>query len=118
MAPLSDVKKFAVEVLDVFDELARPEIKRSVFKKIWNYLKGYSYKVILKKPDEEINAKLLIIHKKLNQRFKDLDNSIEINVAEKLGSVKIPNVGELGKVKKLTTISQIQADEILKELNY
>lgn len=115
---LSDVKQFAVEVLDVFDELARPEIKRSIFKKMWEYLKSYSYKIILKKPDAEINEKLLIIHQKLNSRFKDLDMSIEMNAAEKMGSVKIPNVGQLAKTKKLTSISDEQAKQILQELNF
>jgi len=115
--PLSDVKIFAIEVLDVFDELARPEIKRTVFKKMWEYLKNYSYKIILKKKDEEINDKLLMIHKKLSKRFKDIDSSIEINVMEKLNpGVSIPPVGELAKTKNLTNVNKDQAKRLYKEL--
>ena len=62
--PLSEEKKFAIEVLDIFDELARPEIKNRVFAKIWNYVKQYTFRIILKKPDHEITEKLLIIHRK------------------------------------------------------
>jgi len=116
--PLSEEKKFALEVLDVFDELARPEIKNKIFAKIWNYVKNYTFGVIIKKPDNEIIEKLLIIHKKLNSRFQDVNNSIEINKAEALGSIKIPNVGHLGKIKSLTKINKEQAVQLMKELEF
>jgi len=116
--PLSDEKKFALEVLDIFDDLARPEIKNRVFGKIWGYVKNYTFRIILKKPDQEITEKLLIVHKKLNSRFQDVNNSIEINKAEELGSVKIPPVGDLYKIKKLTQINQNQAEELMKELMF
>jgi len=102
--PLSNEKQFAIEVLEVFDELAKPEIKNRVFAKIWDYVKNYTFRIILKKPDNEITEKLLIIHKKLNSRFQDVNNSIEINKAEAMGSVKIPPVGELYKVKNLQQV--------------
>ena len=108
-----------MEVLEVFDELAKPELKNRIMIKIWQIVKDRTFNIILRKPEEEINDKLLIIHQKLSQRFKDLDNSIEINAAEQMGSVKIPDVGELSRVKKLTSIpSAKQAEEILKELNF
>ena len=110
--PLSEEKQFAIEVLDVFDELARPEIKNRVFAKIWNYVKQYTFRVIIKKPDNEIIEKLLIIHKKLNSRFQDVNNSIEINKAEALGSIKIPPVGELYKIKHLTKTNKEQVKKL------
>ena len=116
--PLSDEKRFALEVLDIFDDLAKPEIKNRVFGKIWEFMKNYTFKIILKKPDNEITEKLLIIHKKLNSRFQDVNNSVEINKAEELGSVKIPKVGELYKIKKLTQINKNQAEELMKELSF
>lgn len=110
-------KEFAIEVLNVFDELAKPEIKNRVMLKIWDYVKGHTFKIILKKPDSEIDEKLLIIHQKLNQRFKDIDSSIEINVMEKLNpGVSIPEVGELARVKNLTTVNKEQAAQLFKEL--
>jgi len=109
---ISIVKKFALETLDCFDELAKPEIKNRVMEKIWNYVKGYTFKKILRKPDEEIKTKLFKIHTTLGKMFKDIDMSVEIKEGEKLGSIKIPNVGELAKVKELTTTT----DELLKEL--
>ena len=116
--PLSEEKKFAVEVLDIFDELAKPEIKNRVFAKIWEYVKGYTYRIILKKPDHEITEKLLIIHRKLNTRFQNVNDSIEINKAEAMGSVKIPPVGELYKIKNLTKINKEQADKLMQELEF
>ena len=59
-----------------------------------------------------LQNKLLIIHKKLNGRFGDLHNSVEINEAEKLGAVKIPMVGELARIKQLTQSQQEQAKEL------
>lgn len=114
--PLSDTKQFGLEVLDLIDELVKPEIKIGFIEKFWHFFTGYAKKKILKKPDNEIIEKLLLIQKKLNSKFSDLQKSVEINVAESMGSVKIPNVGELAKVKKLTTISQEQAKQLEKEL--
>ena len=116
--PLSEEKKFAIEVLDIFDDLARPEIKNRVFARIWDYVKSYTFRVILKKPDNEIIEKLLIIHKKLNSRFQNVNDSIEINKAEAMGSIKIPPVGELFKIKNLTKINKEQANKLLQELEF
>ena len=116
--PLSEEKQFAIEVLDIFDELARPEIKNRVFAKIWNYVKQYTFRIILKKPDHEIIEKLLIIHRKLNSRFQNVNDSIEINKAEAMGSIKIPPVGELFKIKNLTKINKEQANKLMQELEF
>ena len=112
----NDPKQFALEVLDVIDELIKPEIKYNWISSMWSYFTGYAKKKILVKPDNEIIEKLLILHKKLNGKFGDLHNSVEINKAEKLGSVKIPMVGELARVKKLTQTNIEQAEELAKEL--
>ena len=116
--PLSEEKKFALEVLDIFDELARPEIKNRVFAKIWDYVKSYTFRIILKKPDHEIIEKLLIVHKKLNTRFQNVNDSIEINKAESMGSVKIPPVGELFRIKNLTRVNKEQAKQLMEELSF
>lgn len=116
--PLSSEKQFAIEVLDIFDELARPEIKNRIFAKIWNYVKQYTFRIILKKPDHEITEKLLIIHKKLNSRFQNVNDSIEINKAEAMGSIKIPPVGELYRIKNLTKINKEQAKQLMHELEF
>lgn len=114
--PQNEVKTFALEVLDVIDELIKPEIKSSLISKFWSFFTGHAKKKILQKPDNEIIEKLLIIQKKLNSRFQDLNTSVEINEAEKLGAVKIPMVGELAKVKKLTITNIEQAKLLEKEL--
>jgi len=115
----SEVKQFGLEVFDIFTQLAEPEIKSSIVQKFWNYFKGKAQKKILNKPDNEILEKLLIIHKKLNGRFKDLDASVEINVMEKLNpGVKIPNVGELARIKNLTKINKEQAAQLAKEIGF
>lgn len=115
---LSNEKKFALEVFDIFTTLAEPEIKSSIVQKFWNYFKGYAQKKILNKPDNEIIEGLLVIHRKLNTRFKDLDNSISMNISEQLGSVPIPKVGELAKVKSLTKINKEQAAQLAKEIGF
>lgn len=103
MNQLSEIKKFAYQTLTCFDDLAKPEIKNIVFEKIWKFVYHYVYKIIAKKPDEELKIKLEKIHKTLNPLFVQTQMSIEINEGEKLGSPKIPNVGELAKIKSLTT---------------
>ena len=115
-APNDTIKQFALEVLDVIDELIKPEIKSSLISKFWSFFTGHAKKKILQKPDNEIIEKLLIIQKKLNSRFMDLHNSVEINKAEELGAVKIPMVGELARVKNLTKINTEQALKLAKEI--
>jgi len=114
--PQSDTKQFALEVLDLIDELIKPEIKSSFIEKFWGFFTGYAKKKILNKPDNEIIEKLLVIQRKLNSKFQNLQNSVEINVAEHMGAVKIPNVGELAKIKNLTKINKEQAKLLEKEL--
>lgn len=114
--PHSEIHQFAFEVLDVIDDLVKPEIKYSFIEKFWHFFTGYAKKKILKKPDNEIIEKLLIIQKKLNSKFMDLEKSVEINKAEALGSPPIPDVGELAKVKRLTLVSKEQATALMKEI--
>ncbi len=110
----SKIKQYAIKTLDCFDQLAKPEIKNRVMSKIWDYLKSYTLKIILRKPDKELKTKLFKIHQTLNPLFSDLDNSIQMKAGELLGSPKIPNVGELGKIKEL--ISEKSVNELLQEL--
>jgi len=113
---LSDTKQFGLEVLDLIDDLIKPEIKYSFVEKFWHFFTGYAKKKIMNKPDNEILELLFKIQKKLNSKFQDLHNSIEINAAEKLGAVKIPNVGELARVKRLTQVNLEQAQKLAKEI--
>lgn len=115
--PPNDVHSFALEVLDLIDELVKPEIKSGFIEKFWHYFTGYAKKKVLKKPVKEIEDKLLIIHNKLSQRFKDIDTSIEINTMAQLNpGISIPDVGDLARVKKLTTVNKDQADKLMREL--
>ena len=112
---LSDAKQFGIEVLDLIDELVKPEIKYSFIERFWHFFTGYAKKKILDKPDNEIIEKLLLIQKKLNSRFENLSKSVEINKAEKLGAVPIPPEGELAQIKKLT-MSKEQIKQLEQEL--
>ena len=109
-APLSYVKTYAVKTLECFDELAKPEIQNRVMAKLWNYIKSYTLKIIKNKPDAELKVKLFKIHNTLGPLFNDVRMSVEIKEGEALGSPKIPNVGELAKIKELTST------DLLKEL--
>ena len=111
----SDAKQFGIEVLDLIDELVKPEIKYSFIERFWDFFTGYAKKKILNKPDNEIIESLLLIQKKLNSKFSKLESSVEINKAEKLGAVPIPMVGELAQTKKLT-MSKEQIKQLEKEL--
>ncbi len=119
MAPfnieLSETKQFALNVLSCFDDLAKPEINNSVMLKIWDFVRNRTFKIILKKPDAELKEALRKVHATLGPMFKDVDLSEEIRAGEKLGSVKIPDVGELARVRKLT--NQTAAD-VLAELGF
>jgi len=109
---LSDAKQFGLEVLDLIDELVKPDIKYSFIEKFWHFFTGYAKKKILNKPDSEIIEKLLLIQKKLNSKFQNLDMSVQINAAEKLGAVKIPDVGELAQIKNLTINAKLLEKEL------
>lgn len=111
---LSETKQFALKVLDCFDDLAKPEIKNSVMLKVWEFVKGRTYKIILRKPDIEIRTSLRKVHETLGPMFNDVDLSEQIRHGELLGSPRIPNVGNLAKIKKLTDTSK---EDILRELN-
>ena len=113
---MSQVKDYAFKVLDCFDELARPEIKNRVFAKIWNYVKNYTYKIIMRKPDEELKIKLFKIYSVLGPMFNETAMSIEMQKAEALGSVPVPDVGKLGEIKQLTKIDEKKALQLLEEL--
>jgi len=116
MAPLnelSQVKQFALKTLGCFDELAKPELNNRIMIKVWNYVRDYTFKIILRKNDDELKIKLFQVYKTLGPLFTDVEMSEQIKEGEKLGSVKIPDVGELAKIKQLTVTSE----DLLKELN-
>lgn len=117
MSQLSKPKDFALKVLEGFDELARPEIQNSIIAKLWDYIKNYARKVILKKPDEELQIKLFKIHKTFKEHFEDVDMAIELKKGEALGSVKVPNLGKMAELRKLTEMDNKKALELIKDLN-
>ena len=80
----SNVKDFALRVLDAFDKMARPEIKNIIMQKIWNYVKGYSMNIIMRKPDVEIKLKLQEIHGILDPLFKKVDTAYQLKQSKKL----------------------------------
>lgn len=112
---LSSDKKFAIEVLKIFDELAQPEIKNRVMAKVWGYVFNYIHKIILKKPDEEINKSLLKVYLKLHPKFQQVDMSVEIQKGEAISGIKIPNVGEMARVRNTVRLSDAELDELLEE---
>ena len=114
---ISDTKKFALETLEIFNELAQPEIKNAIMQKVWGFVKNRTFQIILRKPDEEIQEKLIKIQKQLNKKFSDLDMSVEINESEqKFNSVPIPDVGELAKIKKI--VAAPKNEDLLEELGF
>jgi len=112
--PNSQVKQFALKTLQCFDDLAKPEINNRVMRKIWEYVRNYTYKIILRKPDKELKEKLKLIHDTLGPMFTDVQISHQIREGERLDSPKIPMVGELSKVRDLTN----NEEQVLKELGY
>ena len=116
-SPMSSDKQFAIEILKVFDELAQPEIKNAVMRRIWNYVLNYIHKIILKKPDDEINRSLLAVYMKLHPKFQQVDMSIEIQKAEALSGVKVPNVGDLARQRRTVRLSDSDISNLLKEYN-
>jgi len=113
---LSETKKFALEVLDEFDALIIPEIQNRYTKRAWEWIKNFVFNKLMKKPDDEINSKLLKIYKKLHPKFQNIDIGIQLDIGEKLGSPKIPNVGELAK-KRIIKLTKQETEEILRSMN-
>ena len=60
-----------------------------------------------------VNLKLFKIYSTLGPLFSDVDTSIQIKQAEKLGSIKIPDVGDLKRIKDLTKLKDNRALELL-----
>lgn len=114
---LSPIKQFAVKVLEKFDELARPEIQNVIIAKVWDYVKSYTLKIIQRKPDEELKDKLLQIHLMLKKEFDDIDMSLGIKAGEALGSPIIPNLGEIKRIRGLTS-DNIKTNKLLEELGF
>ena len=112
----SKVKIFALNVLSGFDDLARPEIQNVVMEKIWNYVRNYAQKVILKKPDEEIQVKLFNIYKVFKEHFDDIDMAIELKKGEELGSPQVPNLGKIAEVRALSNMNDKKAYQLIKDL--
>lgn len=111
----SIVKQFALNTLQCFNDLAQPEIHNRIVRKFWEYMRDYTYKIIMKKPDSELRIKLKQVHETLGPLFNDVDISEQIKEGEKLGSPEIPRVGELARVKELT---QDTEKELMKELGF
>ena len=116
MNQLSKPKEFALKVLDGFDALAKPEIKNGIIEKIWDYVASYSKRVILKKPDEEIQIKLFSIYKVFKEHFDNVEMAVEIKKGEALGSPKIPNLGDIAKIRAITDMDNQKALKIINEL--
>ncbi|MDA1136906.1 MAG: hypothetical protein O2916_11770 [Proteobacteria bacterium] len=114
---LSTPKEFAIKVLEGFDNLARPEIQNAVISKLWDFIKNYAKKVIIKKPDEELQIKLFKIHKVFKEHFDNIDMAIEIKKGEALGSPIIPNLGEISEIRKITKMDNDKALQLIKDLN-
>ena len=114
---LSNDKQFAIEVLQIFDELAQPEIKNRVMQKVWGYVFNHIHKIILKKPDEEINKSLLKVYLKLHPKFQEVDLSIELQKGEKLSGIQVPNVGDLARARKTVKLSESDLNNLLEEYN-
>ena len=116
MDQIKSVRKYAIEALDCFDKMAKPEIQNRVMGSIWNYIFKYILKTINKKPEKELKEKLLEIYLVLNPLFSDLQLSAEIKKSEALDSVPIPDVGEMKSAKELLNVDSERAAKILKEL--
>ena len=93
--------------MDAFDKMARPEIQNVIMKKIWDYVKGYSARIIMSKPDAELEAKLKEIHKILNPLFTKVDNAKQVNEGVKLGS---PRIVKTESTKELLELAESLSD--------
>jgi len=107
MAHESDVKQFALEVAELFNELLQPEFKHDWKKKIWDALYKVIPGMIRRKNDEQLNQKLIRIYLKFHSRFSRIETSIEAQAFESLGAIKIPPVGQMHKDKQTPVLSQI-----------
>ena len=89
---LSDAKQFGIEVLDLIDELVKPDIKYSFIEKFWHFFTGYAKKKILDKPDSEIiekldswsRKKMLIIYSAVTATIVSFAGSIFLYILKKI----------------------------------
>ena len=116
MDQIKAIRDYAFEALDCFDRMAKPEIQNRVVGSVLNYIFKYIHKTITKKPEKELKEKLLEIYLVLNPLFSDLQLSAEMKKSEALGSVPIPDVGEMKSARELLNVDSDKAAKILKEL--
>lgn len=81
--------------------MARPEVQNPILGRLWDFLKNYTAKKILAKPDEELRIKLKDIHTILNPLFTQVDIAQGIKTGESLGSIKVPRIGNIKEVMSL-----------------
>jgi len=111
---LSKPKQLAFKALEHFNKLATNEIQSSFIANLWDLIHHYSARKLLKKPDEEIQAKLYEIYTLLGQDFKKIDYSVELQASEQLNEIKLPDVGNIKEIKNLVRTDIKDPDKALK----
>ena len=96
-------------MLEAFDKMARPEIQNALMAKLWDYVKGYTAKIIFRKPDKELEAKLKEIHEILSPLFSKVDSAKGLNEGIKLGS---PKLIKTASTKELMELAEALIDGV------
>lgn len=97
----SSIKSYAFKVLEAIDKMARPEVQNPILGRIWDFIKNYTARKILAKPDSELQKKLKDIHDILNPLFTQVNIATGISQGEKLGSPPIPRIGNIKEIMEL-----------------
>jgi hypothetical protein len=114
---LTPVKKHVFDSFEAFNEMAEEEINSTWARQAYDYIRVFITQRLIRKPDQELREKMQRVYVKMSPLFENVGMSIEIKASESLGSIKIPRVGELGKVLDLTpAFDEVRATMLLKEL--
>ena len=113
---LTPVKQHAFKAFESFNNIAQVEIKNRVMTEAFDFVKSWVARKMLEKPDKELKEKMFLVYQDMMPLFKDVEISAEIQIAEALGSVKVPRVGELAKKIDIVSIDEKRATQLLKEL--
>ena len=92
----STVKQFAFRAFAKVEELSNKRIQNGIVKWFWNQFGvGHFRSLILSTPDDLLKQDLKEVYDILEPLFKEVEVSKGILEGEKLGSIKIPRLGQM-----------------------
>lgn len=90
MSPYSEIKQVSFELLNIIDELVKPELTHAWARKLWEWFAMKRGKeIIINKPDEELKEKMKVSYDKMEKIFKKVEKADDLKEARDLNTGKM-----------------------------